>query len=234
MTKIYLYAEILTQIRTLNLYASLQTEKREGTKVDVSTDKKVITVTHDGETQRLYLPTQIRGDASITFPLQKTTEISARVQIEDEHEWKFSISNEIQAPWLAPDLQDSTQIQCRKCKTEILASGKIVQWKDLPSENWAELMDIWFCRKPHDDPSLGDAAEAKGFSSKSKVAVTPGTGMTDLISFVLHAGDCTNVKVSIPRTLLFSSVLAKRKRLCLFSRILFPIPLPQIKTMANS
>lgn len=210
MPKIYLYAEILTQIRTLNLYASLQTEKREGTKVDVSTDKKVVTVTHDGETQRLYLPTQIHGDASVTFPLQKKTEISARVQIEDEHEWKCSISNEIEAPWLAPDLAETTQIQCRHCKAEILASGRVFQWKDLPSENWAELMDIWFCHKPHDDHSHEDAAEAKGFSSKSKIAITPGTGMTDLVSIVLHVEDCTNVKVSVSDVLL-SSIMGKKK-----------------------
>lgn len=197
MTKIYLYAEILTQIRTLNLYASLQTEKREGTKVDVSTDKKVITVSHDGETQKLYLPTQIKGDATITFPLQKATDISARVQIEDEHEWKVSVSNEIEAPWAAPDLSNSTEIQCRYCKASILSKGKINQWKELPSENWAELMDIWFCHKPHDEQEVEEAAESKGFSSRSRLAIAQGTGMTDLPSLVLHNEDCENLKVSV-------------------------------------
>lgn len=194
MPKIYLYAELLVHIRTLSLHASLQTEKREGTKVDVSTDKRIITVSHDGETQQLYLPTQIKGDASVTFPLQKTTDISARIQIEDEHEWKCSISNEIEAPWMSSDLTSDTSIQCRHCHAIVLDSNKISQWKDLPSENWAELMDFWFCHKPHED-TTESAAEAKGFSSQSRLAVVPGTGMTDLISIVLHASDCTNVKV---------------------------------------
>ena len=138
MPKIYLYAEILVNIRQLTLYASLQTEKQEGTKVDVSTDKRVVTVTHDGESQRLYLPTQIKGDASITFPLQKTTDISARVQIEDEHDWKCTVNNEVETPWAAADLNTQSQISCRHCTAPILQPNKIQQWKSLPSEKWAE------------------------------------------------------------------------------------------------
>lgn len=215
MTKIYLYAELLTHIRTLTLHASLQTAKQEGTKVDVSTDKKVISVTHDGETEHLYLPTQIKGDASITFPLQRSTDISARVQIEDEHEWKCSVSNEVEAPWMAPDLDGSTELLCRNCNACVLESGKVNTWKNLPSVHWAELMDMWFCHKPHVHGHDEDAAAAKGFSAESRLAVAPGTGMTDLISVVLHENDCTNVKVSN------LSSLAKRKRPSLFSKASF-------------
>lgn len=220
MTKIYLYAELLTHIRTLTLHASLQTAKQEGTKVDVSTDKKVISVTHDGETEHLYLPTQIKGDASITFPLQRNTEISARVQIEDEHEWKCSVSNEVEAPWMALDLDGSTELLCKNCKACVLSGGKIGQWKNLPSVNWAELMDMWFCHKPHVHEHADDAAAAKGFSAESRLAVSPSTGMTDLISVVLHEDDCTNVKVST------FGLLARRKRPHLFSmaRLLIQTP----------
>lgn len=195
--RIYLYAEILIHIRQLTLHASLQTEKEEGTKLDVSIDKKVISVTHDGETQRLYLPTQISGDAQVTFPLQKKTEISARVQIEDEHEWKLMVNNEIEAPWMAADLSTNASIQCRHCEAGIVSAGAIKHWKDLPSENWADLMDFWFCHKPHDEGQndAQEAATAKGFSSRSRLAITAGTGMTDLISIVLHVDDCSNIKV---------------------------------------
>lgn len=200
MPKIYLYAEILTHIRQLSLHASLQTAKTEGTKVDVSTDKKVITVEHDGETQKLYLPTQISGTAQVIFPILKDTEISARVQIDDEHEWKCNINNDIEAPWMAADLTEESAIQCRQCQAIIIAQGTIHQWKDLPSENWAELMDFWFCHKPHDEPQNGndDAAEAKGFSPQSRLTVSPSVGMTDLVSIVLHDSDCQNIKVRSP------------------------------------
>lgn len=198
MPKIYLYAEILTHLRQLSLHASLQTAKEEGTKVDVSTDKKVITVAHDGETQKLYLPTQISGTAQVIFPILKETEISARVQIDDEHEWKCNISNEIEAPWMAADLTKENTIQCRLCNANIILRDTIQQWKDLPSENWAELMDFWFCHKPHDESQndTADAAQAKGISPQSKLAVAQGVGMTDLTSIVLHNVDCQNVRVS--------------------------------------
>lgn len=212
MPKIYLYAEILTHIRQLSLHASLQTAKTEGTKVDVSTDKKVITVEHDGETQKLYLPTQISGTAQVIFPILKDTEVSARVQIDDEHEWKCNINHEIEAPWMATDLAKETTIQCRQCNAIIISPGKVLQWKDLPSENWAELMDFWFCHKPHDEQqnAVDDAAEAKGFSPQSRLAVAQGVGMTDLISIVLHSSDCRNIKVSVPANT-YSPRLQRRK-----------------------
>lgn len=234
MPKIYLYAEILTHIRQLSLHASLQTAKSEGTKVDVSVDKKVITVVHDGETQKLYLPTQISGTAQVIFPILKETEISARVQIDDEHEWKCNVSNEIEAPWMAADLTSENSIQCRQCKATVLSQNTINEWKDLPSENWAELMDFWFCHKPHDEPSDGveDAAESKGFSAKSKLAVSHGIGMTDLTSIVLHRGDCQNTKVSTSRG--FETTLpAKRKNLSLFSLALFLIQSPKIIRLSS-
>lgn len=198
MPKIFLYAEILTHIRQLTLHASLQTEKQEGTKIDVSSDKRLITVVHDGESQSLYLPTHISGTAQVTFPLEKKTEISARLHIEDEHEWILNASNEIQAPWCADDLSDETVIACRGCQEVLLRGGKVKTWKNLPSENWAELMDLWFCHKPHDhlQPQDDETARAKGFSAKSKLAVYRGTSMTDLVSIVLNAQDCDNIKVS--------------------------------------
>lgn len=197
MPNIYLYAEILTHIRQLTLHASLKAEKHEGAKLEVTTDKTVISVKHDGETQRLYLPTQIKGDATVTFPLLKKTELAARIQIDDEHEWKCSVSDDIEVPWMASDLCSKTIIQCRYCHAEILSQGSIQIWKNLPSENWAELMDFWFCHKPQDNQEAGEeAAAAKGFSSNSKLNISSGTGMSDLISLLLLGDDCKNIKVS--------------------------------------
>lgn len=199
MPKIYLYAEILSHIRQLTIYASLQNEKQEGTRIDVSSDKKLVTVVHDGESQSIYLPTQISGTAQVTFPLERKTEISARVQIDDLNEWKDQQSTGIESPWTATDLSSETSIQCKSCHAQILPAGKVTTWKDLPSENWAELMDFWFCHKPHDDAQTEDdsAAQSKGFSAKSKLAISQGIGMTDLSSLVLHSEDCERVKVRL-------------------------------------
>ncbi|KAK4940504.1 hypothetical protein LTR10_019378 [Elasticomyces elasticus] len=209
--KICLYAEALTHIRQLTLHASLQTEKNEHTKILISSDKKIIAAVHDGETSSIYLPTQISGTVNATFPKDKRTEFSVRLQIDDQ----FPASGEavggdaVEVPWSAGDLSRDTAIACKKCGAEIVAPGKVGVWKDLPSDHWAELMDLWFCHKPHDDHGHGnghgqskadenvaEAAEAKGFSATSKVAdASPGTGLVDVVSFLLHRDDCADVQV---------------------------------------
>lgn len=201
MPEIYLYAEVLTHIRQLTLYASLQTAKNEHTKILISSDKKVVTVLHDGETAGIYLPTQISGTANVTFPLERRTEISARVQIEDLDELS-ALTEEptgIEAPWSATDLTTNTSLKCKACHEVLLDAGQIASWKDLPSENWAELMDFWFCHKPHEntiDPDHDHAAEAKGFSTTSKITAVSGTGFTDVVSFLLHSSNCKGLNVS--------------------------------------
>ena len=199
--KIVLYAEALTHIRQLTLHASLQTEKNEHTKILVSSDKKIITAIHDGESSSIYLPTQISGTADVTFPFEKRTEISIRLQIDDTED--FNPAREelggIEVPWSAVSLQENSSLYCNKCDACVLPAGKAVKWKDLPSEDWAELMDFWFCHKPHsnqESPDHDRAAEANGFSARSKVTASSGIGLVDTVSFLLSGKDCINLQVS--------------------------------------
>ena len=208
MPKIYLYAELLIHIRQLTLHAALETEKNEHTKILVSSDKKVITALHEGESASIYLPTQISGTANITFPLKRRTEISTKLQIEDLHQLQQAIeaSPGVQVPWTASKLAKDSSIGCKACKAQILEPGKIREWKDLPNENWADLMDLWFCHKPHenhqDDPR---AAESKGFSDKSTLGIASGVGLVDSLSFLVHPDDCSELKVSDPTLFCLSS-----------------------------
>lgn len=197
--KIYLYAEALTNIRQLTLHASLQTEKNEHTKVLISSDKNIITALHDGESSSIYLPTQISGTAKVTFPTDKRTEFSVRLQIDDTSQLKGAHDEPggIEVPWCASDLSQKTAIRCKNCNAEIMHSGTVTIWKDLPSDHWAELMDMWFCHKPHEAHSTEDeAARFRGFSSKSKIAATSGIGLVDTVSFLLHRDDCLETQVS--------------------------------------
>lgn len=186
-------------IRQLTLHASLETDKNEHTKIFISSDKHIITAIHDGESSSIYLPTQISGTANVTFPFDKKTEISARVQIDDS-EQSNSGSDDfagVEVPWCATDLSESTSARCRSCTSEVLQPGKVTTWKDLPSDHWADLMDVWFCHKPHNDHSHDHhAAEAKGFSAKSRIAAQAGTGLVDAVSFLIHQDDCCGIQVS--------------------------------------
>ena len=201
MPEIYLYAELLIHIRQLTLHATLETEKNQDTKILLSFDKKVITALHEGTAASIYLPTQIAGTANVTFPRKRSTELSLKLQIEDLHELQQALeaSSDVEVPWAASKLTKKISVSCKSCKSPILSSECIAKWKDLPSENWADLMDLWFCHKPHDNGNEENttAAESKGFSAKSTLGVAPGVGLVDFLSFLVHQNDCSDIKVSM-------------------------------------
>ncbi|KAJ5306437.1 hypothetical protein PENANT_c017G00420 [Penicillium antarcticum] len=126
-------------------------------------------------------------------------------------------------PWTAGEMSPLTRIRCRQCSTPFLSSPATnVQdqhqhahatastagwvWKDLPSGNWAEMMDFWHCHKP--DPHEGhekdekDAAlqiedqhaHTKGYGADSQVVAIPGTVLIDVATFLLAESDCTGLK----------------------------------------
>jgi ubiquitin-protein ligase E3 D len=198
MPEIYLYAELLIHIRQLTLHASLETEKNEHTKILLSFDKKIITALHEGESASIYLPTQIAGTANITFPLKKRTELSTKLQIEDLHQLEQALeaSSGVEVPWTASGLGSDASIYCKSCSSQIIKAHSVTEWKDLPSENWAELMDLWFCHKPHEGHhDESGPAESKGFSARSKLGVVPGVGFIDVVSFLVHPDNCSGIKV---------------------------------------
>jgi ubiquitin-protein ligase E3 D len=198
--KIVLYAEALVHIRQLTLHASLQTEKNEHTRILLSSDKTIITALHDGESSSIYLPTQISGTANVTFPTERRTEISTRLQIDDTERRDPPLDqlSDVEVPWAAANLQENSAISCRQCDTCLLPASTALAWKDLPSEHWADLMDFWFCHKPHTENDAAQivAAETKGFGAKSKISAAAGVGLVDPISLLLNKKDCTNIEVS--------------------------------------
>jgi hypothetical protein len=107
-------------------------------------------------------------------------------------------------------------------------------WKDLPSGNWAEMMDFWHCHKPdpHEDDPQSEAtaalkledqtAQTKGYGASSRVEAIGRTVLIDVATFLLSEEDCVSLKkVSfrmlqllfiIPISFLFSSMWATRRR----------------------
>ena len=201
MSDIYLYAEILANIKQVSLYASLQTTKNEETKIDISSDRRVVTVLHDGQSANIFLPTGIAGSAEVTIPAEKKKELSIRLEIEDLA--GLSSANGYQSqndyPWLAEDLSVDTVIRCDNCEATLIEPGSISTWKDLPSEGWAEMMDLWHCHKPHEHgPDNTEIAMAgqKGYSASSRLMATKGTGLIDVSTFLLAPEDCHQIQVS--------------------------------------
>lgn len=127
-------------------------------------------------------------------------------------------------PWMAGDMGSLTRLRCRGCGNVVLdkARSKVGNanespstgwaWKDLPSGNWAEMMDFWHCHKPdsredergHDHGNDSDDenfvsiqernSRVKGYGAANRVVATPGTVLVDVATFLVAEGDCKGLK----------------------------------------
>lgn len=169
------------------------------------------TITHN--------PSQSKGTShDYSFRMQidaKDPVLTPRDEIMDDY-----------VPWTAADMSSSTRIRCRKCGATFLdpaMSANIPEeertempakwaWKDLPSGNWAEMMDFWHCHKPdpHEDDPKSEAtaalkieeqsAQIKGYGASSRVEAIPATVLIDVATFLLAESDCVGLKkVRLPQ-----------------------------------
>ncbi|KAL4959711.1 HECT-type E3 ubiquitin transferase [Aspergillus stella-maris] len=144
-------------------------------------------------------------------------EFSYRLQVDDaELPKRDALEEHLDSfvPWSAGDMAPSTQLRCAQCESFILdaSTGKsdapgpeqidvCWAWKDLPSGNWAEMMDFWHCHKP-DPPKERDAdgkeiedanSKVKGYGASNQVLATPGTVLVDVATFLVADTDCKNL-----------------------------------------
>jgi hypothetical protein len=155
-------------------------------------------------------PTGSSHDYSVRMHIDPSDPVLApRDELIDDH-----------VPWTAADMSPSTRIRCRGCGTPFLNEPHPEHpaeendqsrlrgwlWKDLPSGNWAEMMDFWHCHKPdpHEDNPKSEAvaaikleeetAQTKGYGASSRVEAIPGTVLIDVATFLLSEADCVNLK----------------------------------------
>ncbi|KAF2159144.1 hypothetical protein M409DRAFT_30428 [Zasmidium cellare ATCC 36951] len=201
---IHLYAEHLVNIRTLSLQASLSTISSHQTKATLSADGNTLTLSHEGEVASIKLPIQVPGghnDATLTIPAAPTKDLSFRVSLQEKSGADGLLTNGAHEdthviPWTATALTPETEIACKSCNAIIIRRGRVKIWKDLPSENWAEMMDFWHCHRPHVPHDHGKEPPQKGYSADSRLALKSGVGMVDPVDFVLAAEDCENITTS--------------------------------------
>lgn len=211
-TLITLYAELLLHVRTVTMFASLRTHHTRETTAKLSTDGTSITVTHEGRSATIHMPFAVQGggDAEMTLPSEPhSKDITMRLQLEEleDSDVLGTLQSEDRktnvVPWDGASLQSQSRllVRCARCKGVLVPPGSITQWRDLPNENWAEMMDFWHCHKP-DEHHLHDhvhetAIEGKGYAAGNKLKAADGLGFVDLTSFLLTAQDCEGAKVRI-------------------------------------
>jgi hypothetical protein len=209
-SSITLYAELLLHIRTITLFASLHSFHTHATKATLHADGASITVTHEGASATIRLPIKVQGggDAALEIPSQPPKkDLTLRLQMEEKEGTDFLggvRAEERKAnivPWDGASLNAMKDVElvCKSCRGVIVRKGAIDEWRDLPNENWAEMMDFWHCHKP-DEHHLHDhtheaAAEKKGYAAGNRLQALAGVGFVDLASLLLKEQDCEGTQV---------------------------------------
>lgn len=216
-SSIILYAELLLHIRTVTLFASLRSFHTRETKAQLATDGFSITVTHEGESATIHLPIKVKGggDAALSLPAQPPSkELTLRLQIEEKEgtdllgTLRSEQRNANLVPWDGASLNHirAVEIRCKSCQGVIAPASKVGEWRDLPNENWAEMMDFWHCHKP-DEHHLHDhnrhaIVGKKGYAAGNRLKAVDGVGFVDLATFLLKEQDCEGAEVCYPSFLM--------------------------------
>lgn len=193
MASISLYAELLINIRQNTVVATLPSDSNSTTFVEISADCKLLTVSHEKEVATVQLPAPIQDGFVPPIVPFGIRDLSLRLPIkETAHE------NHLCDPILArsrfssaSSLSAETQVMCRSCHA-LLVKESVKAWKDLPSENWAEMMDFWHCHKPdtHDSRDQHQKSFQKGYGAANSIEPTAGIGLIDIMSVLLLSQDC--------------------------------------------
>lgn len=207
---IAIYAELLPNIKQVSVVVSLSSTADTGTTAEVINNGNTITVQHQGHTQSLDLPAQVAISTAIPIPQASTAQLNWRFPLSPlapSPATPFSLEDQA-IPWEAKDIVCGSQVCCRKCGHTIINEDSIISWKDLPSENWAEMMEFWHCHKPadhkHEEPEPqqngkhenGESLTRRGYGASNAISAKPGVGFVDMVSFMFSESDCNGLLVS--------------------------------------
>ena len=196
MSSISLYAESLLNLRQVTVFATLQSDWNAETLIKLSSDGKTLGLTHGGEHALIELPSEINPDTEIAIPSPASDRFCLRLPVASVGQgWDQSASfSPNDAPWSAGSLSAAVQFCCRFCQNHIMGE-QISEWRDLPSENWAEMMDFWHCHKPNSGAGFGTPLISNGYTASEGLQVREGLGWVDSCHVVVSKEDCYGLKV---------------------------------------
>ncbi|KAM0258410.1 hypothetical protein ACHAQJ_003887 [Trichoderma viride] len=204
-----IYAELLSNIRQVSVRATLSSPSDSTTKAEILDDGHRIQVHHQGQVKALDLPASVLVRSTIPIPEQCSQDLAWRlpVPVAETELTRFSAENQ-SVPWSSTDIKVGSCICCRHCDHVVVQRGRIKSWKDLPSENWAEMMEFWHCHKPHEpEHHDGETLSKRGYGANSSITAQSETGFVDLTSFMFSESDCDGLVVSLHQFPIFTLCL---------------------------
>lgn len=197
MSTIYIYAELLLNVRSVTVFILLPTICRQDTQIAILPNCSTLHVQYDGKSAMICLPCVVADNANIGVPDSKCNEITFRLQPSPHASLSVCNSQNVMSHslWSSTTLPASTQISCRSCKNAL--TKPIAIWKDLPSTGWADMMDLWHCHKPNPlEDTHGGVENTKGYAASNMLGPEEGVGLVGITDFCLSEYDCIGVRVS--------------------------------------
>ncbi|KAL8417495.1 hypothetical protein RB594_001241 [Gaeumannomyces avenae] len=237
-----IYAELLSNIRQVSVVASLPSARNASTKAMLLNGGSRIHISHDGDTRELDLPAAVHtgggaGSGPVVLPPTKPAVAAAAAgagaAAGRQCAWRLPLPPSRQAPpqaaaspaargaavpWEAVRIAPAaTSVRCRSCRTVVVPGKRIARWKDLPSADWAEMMEFWHCHKPDDHADGRDGGEhehnhnhdlehrqdggkangqtlaGRGYGANSRIQAQKGVGLVDLAMFLFAEEDCEGI-----------------------------------------
>ena len=221
--ELFLYAELLLNIKSVSVLAEISSREPRHLTAELSASSNEVTLRCQDQTLSSCFPVKFSAPFSSSKELTSNNSpqsLEARLptelvpQLDDAHADEH-------VPWLAPTLCNTDTIHCRVCHNVVVPANSVDQWKDLPSEGWAEMMDFWHCHKPTAPATNGDSHEhsSKGYAASNRFLSRQGTGLVSASSFVFHINDCRGVSVGLSSFISSTSITIPGRRLP-FSRLI--------------
>lgn len=237
------HAELLSNIRSITASIHLPSPSNPSTKLTRLTPSQ-LQLCHDGETTTLNLPANVTVSAVTLFEKSRIvlgeTELSYRLPVAPESCSESRTTSENYVPWSAVSLSSSTKevsLRCKSCSSELVPGKTINTWKDLPSGNWADMMDFWHCHKPEAESTQTNAGD-RYTGLQGGYAAVNGTALVELTYFLVAEGNCGSaiervevIHPSVHRYSLSSVCCGAKRRSAATERsqwLSVPIQLPKI------
>ncbi|KAF4830382.1 hypotheticall protein [Colletotrichum tropicale] len=195
-----IYAELLANIRQLSVAVTLPSPAERSTQGSVSPDGSTLHIAHAGIQTPFPLPGNVVAPRNSVLPAPHpgSRVLSWRLPLSDASAPLARGPVDEPVPWAATDLLPESAVACRGCAATVVSEGTAKEWKDLPSENWAEMMDFWHCHKPtdHDHDHEPEHLAKRGYGANSSIAAQDGVGLVDLTSLLFTEADCSGLVFS--------------------------------------
>ena len=196
MSSIYIYAELLLNIRQITVFVLLPSYCDGTTLVWLENDQKTLRLKHKDEEAVIELPCSVINNANLKITPATTRELSFRFAVDGAAKTPNQVrqSAGCNDPWTASTLTSETQVACGSCGTLLVNNVNV--WKHLPSAGWADMMDFWHCHKPSasngDDEYVGST---KGYAAANALGPRAGIGLVDVSQLLVSNIDCTGIEV---------------------------------------